>query len=83
MNQEYKLYDVLITTNVVVRAKTEEEAIKFAKSEFRSDNGEPLEIEVEIISHIDQLKGGWDKWSLPYGERHPMDWEIGRQLEEK
>lgn len=79
--QEYQLYNVEVTFNTVVRAKTKEEAEKEAVRVVKNEDEPPSLIFSTEIKTTDDLPKGWDKWCLPWGERHPMDWEIGRQLE--
>lgn len=80
---QYNLYNVEVSFNTVIRAKSKEEAEKLAASIVKNEDDAPNLVLATQIKTLDGLPKGWDKWCLPWGERHPMDWEICRQLEEK
>lgn len=81
--KQYNLYNVEVCFNTVIRAKSKEEAEKEAASIVKNEDDTPNLVLATQIRTLDDLPEGWDKWCLPWGERHPMDWEIWRQLEEK
>ena len=78
--KNFKIYKVKVEFETVIRATNQEEAEKLAQSIVKTEDDQASLISSSEIQKEQDLPKGWDKWCLPWGERHPMDWEICRQL---